>query len=172
LDFSRVHKKLAEANYFFQLLMQQEQCTIGYHREPFDYLLSAFLNATRTVDYRLRHEQGTTYKPWRAAWDATLTPEQRGMMKYMANDRAAEVHRTGSGRSVKKEQVVLRPGRYRTHEGLFDYGDVPGIPPPTVCLDTYNYITDDGTERRATEVCRDYLALLQRMVADFEAANP
>ena len=31
---------------------------------------------------------------------------------------------------------------------------------------------DDGTERRATEVCRDYLALLQGMVADFEAANP
>jgi hypothetical protein len=28
---------------------------------------------------------------------------------------------------------------------------------------------DDGTERRATEVCRDYLALLQCMVPDFES---
>ena len=31
---------------------------------------------------------------------------------------------------------------------------------------------DDGSERRATEVCRDYLGLLQCMVANFEVANP
>ena len=62
---------------------------------------------------------------------STLTPEQRGMMKYMAEDRAAEVHRTGSGRNVKKEQVILRSGRYRTYEALFDYGDVPEAAPPT-----------------------------------------
>jgi hypothetical protein len=96
---------------------------------------------------------------------STLTAEQRGMMKYMAEDRAAEVRRTGSGRSVKKEQVVLRSGRYRTHEALFDCGDVPEAAPPTVRLDIYYYIMDDGTESRATEICRDYLALLQRMVA-------
>jgi hypothetical protein len=34
-----------------------------------------------------------------------------------------------------------------------------------VRLDIYYYIMDDGTESRTTEICRDYLALLQRMVA-------
>jgi hypothetical protein len=36
-------------------------------KEPFDYYLSAFLNAARTVDYRLRDQQGATYVSWRKA---------------------------------------------------------------------------------------------------------
>jgi hypothetical protein len=30
----------------------------------------------------------------------------------------------------------------------------------------------DGTERNVTEACRQYPELLQRMVAEFAAANP
>jgi hypothetical protein len=36
---------------------------------------------------------------------------------------------------------------------------------------TYSCIID-GKKRKVTEVCAEYLALLQRMVADFEAADP
>ena len=76
---------------------------------------------------------------------STLTPEQRGMMKYMAEDRAAEVHRTGSGRNVKKEQVVLRCGRYRTHEALLITVMCRKPPRLPVRLDIYYCVMDDGT---------------------------
>jgi hypothetical protein len=49
--------------------------------------------------------------------------------------------------------------------------DVPGAGPNLVYRPTYSF-TIDGTERRATKACIHYLALLQRMVDDFAAANP
>jgi hypothetical protein len=58
------YKKLAEAHYFLRLLRDQEP-RIGGDENPFDFLLSAFLSAARSVDYRLRHEHKATYKPWR-----------------------------------------------------------------------------------------------------------
>jgi hypothetical protein len=36
---------------------------------------------------------------------------------------------------------------------------------------TYSF-TIGGTERKVTEACAAYLELLQRMAADFAAANP
>jgi hypothetical protein len=36
---------------------------------------------------------------------------------------------------------------------------------------TYSF-TIGGTERKVTDACTAYLALLQRMVDDFAAANP
>jgi hypothetical protein len=43
--------------------------------------------------------------------------------------------------------------------------------PVTIYRPTYTFTTD-GIERKATEVCREYLALMQRMVAQFEADHP
>ena len=68
-------------------------------------------------------------------------------------------------------EAALRRGRHQTHNGLFDYGACRGGSPHRA-LGYLQLHYDDGSERRATEVCRDYLALLQRMVADFEVANP
>jgi hypothetical protein len=36
-------------------MREQEERFVG-DKEPFDYYLSAFLSAGRSVDYRLRHE--------------------------------------------------------------------------------------------------------------------
>jgi len=55
MDLAPVHKKIAEAHFFLGKMTEQEPRIIG-DKEPFDYYLSAFLNAARTVDYRLRYE--------------------------------------------------------------------------------------------------------------------
>jgi hypothetical protein len=47
----------------------------------------------------------------------------------------------------------------------------PGMPPTVVDKRTFNF-TIDGAARKAAEACVDYLALLQRMVARFEADHP
>jgi hypothetical protein len=50
-----VEKKLREARSFLDKMIDQESTAFG-DKEQFDFNLSAFLNAARTVDYRLRHE--------------------------------------------------------------------------------------------------------------------
>jgi hypothetical protein len=77
MDLARVQKKIAEARFFLGKMTEQERRVGGDDREPFDFYLSAFLSAARTVDYRLRHEQAGIYPAWRTAWDARLTPQEK-----------------------------------------------------------------------------------------------
>jgi hypothetical protein len=170
VDLSRVHKKLGEADYFLQLLTKQEQRFVG-DKEPFDFLLSAFLSAARSVDYRLRHENATVYSTWTATWDATLRPDERTLIKFMIDDRNTEVHESGSGRDVGQEGVVFPIGTHRIDGGEITIAGPPGMPPAVVHRPTYSFNVD-GTVRKATEACAAYLALLNKMVAKFHADFP
>jgi hypothetical protein len=172
VDLERVHKKLEEARFFLGKVMDEEPRIVG-DKQPFDYYLSAFLNAGRTVDYRLRHEQATIYPAWRTAWDASLTPQENSLIKFMVDDRIAEVHASGSRRSVGQESVEFGIGEHRLPGGggMVGVAGPPGMPPAVVNRPTCSFIID-GTDRRATEACRDYLALLERMVSQFETDHP
>ena len=74
-----VEKKLREAGFFLDKMSEQEHGAFG-RKEQFEFYLSAFLSAGRTVDYRLRHEQGATYGKWRTAWDAM---RRRSLLRCM-----------------------------------------------------------------------------------------
>jgi hypothetical protein len=172
LDLARVQKKLAETQFFLGNMVEQERRAFG-DREPFDFYLSAFLSAGRTVDYRLRHEQSPIYPIWRKVWDAALLPTANRLIKFMVDDRNTEVHASGSSRSVGQEDIkVGAGGSYSDRSGTLEV-----FGPPSVLLGvdtgavihkpTYNF-TIDGTERKATEACTEYLALLKRMVEKFE----
>jgi hypothetical protein len=137
---------------------------------------SAFLNAAHTVDYRLRHERGATYKPWRQAWDARIDPKECALMKFMADDRASEVHESGSNRSVGQEGIKLGIGTHHIDGGTVTIGGIPtplsGVESAAVAYrPTYSF-TIDGTDCKVTEACAAHLALLQRMVAEFEVGHP
>src|SRR6201987_4938645 len=73
MDLERIEKKLREARFFFGKMINQESRAFG-DKEPFDFYLSAFLSAGRTVDYRLRHDQATTYPDceWSASSDQKI----------------------------------------------------------------------------------------------------
>jgi len=170
MDLTGVHKKIAEALFFLGKMTEQERRVGGDDREPFDFYLSAFLSAGRTVDYRLRHEQAAIYPAWRTAWDASRTPQENSLIKFMVDDRNIEVHESGSSRSVGQEGVELGIGEHRLPGGMHAVFGPPGT---SVVIQTnvYNF-TIDGAERKATEACAAYLTLLQRMVAQFEADHP
>lgn len=140
-------------------------------KEPFDYYLSAFLNAARTVDYRLRHEQGASFKLWRRAWDTRLDPQQRRLMKFIDDDRNEEVHDSGSSRSVGQESVNFPIGTHQIDGGIVTIAGPPGMAPAVWHRPTYGF-TIDGTDRKVTEACAAHLALLQQMVTEFETAHP
>jgi hypothetical protein len=72
MNAESVEKKLREAQYFLEQMIEKERLAFG-DKEQFDFNLSAFLSAMKTVDYRLRREQPGTYPTWRTAWDAKLS---------------------------------------------------------------------------------------------------
>jgi hypothetical protein len=173
MDLTRVHKKIGEAYFFLHHMAHQEGQEIRDNNLPsvyYDDYLSAFLNAARTIDYRLRHEQKAVYPSWRKAWDTRLTSEDYRLIEFMGFDRNKEVHDSGSGRSETLENIALIPGMtYWDHDvGMVTIGGRADMPPQLIRKQTYNF-TIDGAEQKATEACAAYLALLKRMVAEFEA---
>jgi hypothetical protein len=171
MDLEGVEKKLREARFFFDKMKDQESRAFG-DKEPFDFYLSAFLSAARTVDWRLRHQHKAAYKPWRKKWDATLTAQEDCLIKFMVNDRNLEVHESGSTRGVKEERTDIH-GTYSDKSGTVTVSGIPvalGGPQekPFITKPAY-FFTIDGAERKATEACGEYLTLLERMVAKFKA---
>jgi hypothetical protein len=163
-----VERKLREARFFLDEMFKQEHGVFG-RKEHFEFYLSAFLNAGRTVDYRLRHEQGATYPKWRTAWDATLTQEQRDLIKFMVDERIAEVHASGGSTPLVKTMIwKLKAGTYRLLGATHTIVGPPGATLASVPVPAYCF-TVDGTDRKVTEACEEYLALLERMVAKFKA---
>src|SRR5262249_5501688 len=104
-------------------------------------------------------------------WDATLTEEQQRLIKFMIDDRNVEVHESGSSRRVGIENRELGLGIHKLASGTGELFGPPGVPPAIIQTPAY-YFTIDGTERKATEACGEYLALLEQMVAAFKADKP
>ncbi|WP_172899853.1 hypothetical protein [Bradyrhizobium erythrophlei] len=124
MDLERIEKKLREAQFFLDKMRDQESRAVG-DRDPFDFYLSACLSAARTVDYRLKHEQ-PTYNGWRKNWDASLSPSEAGLVKFMIDDRNVEVHESGSSRTVKTEEIKIVGDTYSDKSGTFYVSGPPG----------------------------------------------
>jgi hypothetical protein len=164
VNIDNIEKKLREANFFLTKMSDHERLAFN-DKEPFDFYLSAFLSATRTVDYRLRKEQ-SAYKAWREAWDADLVAADKTLIKFMIDDRNVEVHESGSTRTIKTENRQLGAGTHQFASGTFT---VSG-PDASVTLQTPTYsFTIAEVDRRAVEACTEYLAILRRMVDQFKA---
>ena len=174
MNIDKVEKKLREADFFLNKMRQHESKAFG-DREPFDFFLSAFLSACRTVDYRLRHEQPAIYPAWRDAWEANRAPNESKLIKFIVDDRNTEVHESSSSRSSKLEGFEVR-GSYSDNSGTLEVFGVPtplfgSGPRATVYKPSYSF-NIDGSDRSATEVCGEYLKLLTEMIASFKADNP
>jgi hypothetical protein len=161
MNLWRVDKKLREAEFFYMQLLKHEKVLIG-DKEPFGFYLSAFLTAGKSVREN---------KKWRTDWDNKHTPEEKSLIDYMADDRDKEVHTTGSRHNVGQEGVEFGIGTHRTTEGTITIDSPPGMPPSIAYRPTYSF-TIDGVDRKVAEACGAYLALRQRMIAEFKAVFP
>jgi hypothetical protein len=160
----RVHKKLREARFFLRKMAERAQIAFGEHEES-DFYLSAFLSACQSVDYRLRREQGATYKTFRESWDNALLPDEQRLMKFMVDDRNFEVHESGSSRAEIESRIPVY-GSYQDKSGKVTVSAPPGTPPAEIIKPTYSF-TIDGQQVPVLEACRKYIELLDRLVADY-----
>jgi hypothetical protein len=138
MNIEKVAKKLREAQFFLGKMREQEQRAFG-DREPFDFYLSAFLNAAYTVDERLLREQETIYVArgvawnkkvfcnWRKTWRGGLSPAENDLIKFIVKDRGDEVHDSGSSRSAATEDITVYD-TYSDTSGTITISGSPGTP--------------------------------------------
>ncbi len=166
MELNRVEKKLREAEFFLFHLQQREKYPLG-NAEELDFLLSAFLSAARVVDYRLRHEQGEPYKTWRKEWDEKLNVDDRQLVKLIDDDRALEVHESGSGRTEKHSPM----GVHMEGGQVVAFVPLAAPRPGAIAKPDFYYIDVDGKEERATEVCAKYITLTKTMLEAYRARS-
>src|SRR5215831_2871756 len=117
-----IDKKLREARYFLGELRGRENRAFG-DREPYDFLLSAFLSAGMSVRELIQRAQNRSQNPaikgWKAKWERRLKlkPEDWDLYDYMREDRRHEVHLDGSRRVMKDDKIQIGYGEYSDPSG-------------------------------------------------------
>jgi hypothetical protein len=172
LNIQNVEKKLGEARFALEQMIKQESFR---EEEKFDLYLTGFLAAGMSVRGAFHVEQDRKHneavKRWKTDWEARLSPEERCLWDFMRKDRNHQVHRRGSSRTLKTENREVGAGTYSLPSGTHEVSGPPDVfPLATIRLAAY-YFTIDGVERKATEACGEYLALLEQMVAAFKAST-
>jgi hypothetical protein len=170
-------KKLQEVRKFLADMRDQEQRAFG-DKEPFDHYLSAFLTAGMSVRGAFHVKQdrprNEAIKNWKKAWEAQLTPAQKCIYDFMQEDRNCEVHDRGSHRVVgTKEIKVGVGGTYSDKSGTLTAMGSPSVllgadTGVTIYAPQYSFDMF-GVKRPVTEVCAEYLHLLEQMVAHYKA---
>jgi hypothetical protein len=167
-----VEKKLREARFFLEKMDKHERIAF-VDKEPFDFYLSAFLNAGMSVrgafHVRQDRKRNEAIKKWKRKWEAQVTPNEKSLWDFMLEDRIHEVHISGSRRIGKTENRELGPGTHSLAGGTHEVSAPPDVFPAAIIRTHAYYFTIDGTDRKVTEACWEYLALLEQMVAKFKA---
>jgi hypothetical protein len=178
-------KKLREADFFFGHLIEQSQrqkSVLEMEKktdEAFDFYLSAFLTAVRSVTDVLRKEAGITadkYDAWYSEWlraqsdddrNLLLLPDDgksgRGRKKDLIREqRDAEVHREGA--RVRGEYKMV-PLAEQGEGGNYWFGP-PRIDPPLVRR-LVHYFDGGVAEKEVLAACKQHLQLTNALVAHF-----
>jgi hypothetical protein len=166
-----VKAKLHEARSSLNEMRDEEQKAAGESR--YNDRLSAFLSAARSVDYRLRCEYPATYPDWRKKWNVQHPAEDR-LLEFLHNKRGHEVHGRGSCPSVETEEIkVGTSSSYSDKAGTLQGGGSPstltGVQSSAATFKRKHFFNVSGIKRSVTEVCAEYLTVLEQMVAQFEA---
>jgi hypothetical protein len=100
-------KKLREAR-FFLAWMRKVSKLMDFEREDFDFCLSAFLSAGRSVTFCLCSDLGgkETYKPRFDLWWNSLEEEEREEMNFFRDQRNAELK---AGRAAAVSEIEMVP---------------------------------------------------------------
>lgn len=159
----KLEKKLREAEFFLSHMMQPARSTL-LDREDFEFHLSAFLSAARSVTSSFENKK---YRAWWHQWKAGRKVADLQLLNQMTRQRDIEVHEKGADVVHQFEDVPLT--KIETPSALHaayapSFGEPWGV--PQVSLKVY-YFTLAGASVNVIETCQRYVGLLQLAVAEF-----
>jgi hypothetical protein len=170
-EITRTQKKLRETQFFLAKLAT-EAFTECLDREDFEFYLSAFLSAGRSVTFALRFEQTALYKEWFPGWEATLSPDDSELFDFMKGQRNTTQKEGEAKTDVAIEYIPVM--ELRKPRGTHPAYDVswfgpPGEPLPTAGVKVYRFEIA-GQKEEVLALCRRYLSLLEALVDAFVSA--
>jgi hypothetical protein len=170
-EIPKTLKKLGEAR-FFLALMKNAAKFMDFEREDFEFYLSAFLSAGRSVTFCLCSDLGgkKIYKHrFDVWWSGKLTDEQRDEMDFLRDQRNL-VLKTGRTDVVAEiemvpiTQIETQPGTGPIYS-IFQWWGEPDVPPPRIGMKVH-YFTSGATREQVIAKCTRYLELLERLVRE------
>lgn len=161
-------KKLAEAQFFFDLLSTEGRpLAPGDH---FDFYLSAFLSAGRSVTLVLQKEEKEPYDAWFPDWIRNrISADEQALLEFMNNQRVSTIHETGAEFHVSHTEIPMAQFMQEvSHRGwqMFIHQGVPGTRPPNQIGKVRTFPALDNQD--VVVASREYLDLLCRLVSEFE----
>jgi hypothetical protein len=187
MDLNRAKKKFDETKFFLAKLKTQESRT-GKYPERFDFYLSAFLSAAKSVEELFQYEVNrqppdhrSKYNTWHREWKCKLSDEESHLIDFMVKDRNIEVHTSGSKRLSKTimKRLSLSPydcadqDRIKSYISYYWKGTkirmpIMGSPKTMKILREHYYFNIEGRQRSVIKTCTKYAELRGRMLAKFE----
>jgi len=167
--------KVRQAARFFFLHLTEKGDRFVEDSEEFEFYLSAFLSAGRSVTFALQAEEKARYDSWYPGWERILAESERELFQFMNDQRVAEIHRGGAdvqseARMVPITEVVERSPRTHPAYG-FHWWAPPRTPPPAIGK-RIRFFELDGTREEVIATGDRYLKLLERLVEEFDQAFP
>jgi len=163
-------KKLREAHFFLQKLLAESKVFVRNEPEAFQFYLSAFLSAARSVTFALQCEEKEKYDNWSPSWFTIQSEGDQKLCKFMVTQRNVEQKRGGADVSVTWEFIPVTEVRtdYQGHPAYygFHWFGPPGVPPPQVGRPVHSFALGNN-KGEATATCKQYLDCLDRLVQDF-----
>ncbi len=167
----QTRKKLREAKFFLGRMSEADKSS-RLDKEDFDFNLSAFLSAGRSVTFFLQVEQKKLYDACFPGRNKAPVGDERELLEFMNDQRVAEVHKGGAEVYHMVERVPATEAKFRDRRhpayGISWWGP-PGVPPPTIGTKVHYFQIGD-TREKAVETCKRYLQLLEEWVRDVEGA--
>lgn len=165
---SATKKKLREARFFLRQLLARDRVAPPDPVE-FEFHLSAFLSAARSVTFALQSEEKEKYDAWLPRVEGLLSEEDRELYSQMKDQRNIAQKRGGVPVRVEWEFVPIieakRDEQGRRLYGLQWFGPV-GAGQPKVGQPVHYFKLGDG-EAEVAATCERYLGTLERLVDDF-----
>jgi hypothetical protein len=169
--FEDTRNKLREADFFLRHL----DCACGSilkNTEGATFYLSAFLCAGRSVDERLEKAGGDEYRGWLAQRRERLTKDQAQLLGFTKEQcgesvriSGPEIERSGGWvPAIELQQELLREGGSFT---VIASAPPQGASGHMVWRSTIRFIRFPETS--IVDVCRNYLALMNEIVSEYEA---
>ncbi len=130
-------KKLREAKFFYGLLCQASQEVVRHEPEAFDFYLSAFLSAARSVTFALQYEEKDKYDAWFPVWSASRSEQERELLKFLKEQRNCAEKRGGAEVDVAWEYIPVPEvsvGNRGVQGHKLQWFGPPGAPPPRLLI--------------------------------------
>lgn len=156
-----IRKKLREAMFFFCHL-SNEKNAFDLEAEEFEFFLSAFLTAGRSVTELFYKDCRDWFRDWKMALDDC----DRKFLNDMSHQRNLEVHEGGADVIPQFEAVSLEADARNVDSG----SGPPSIPRRQAAKKSY-YFFIDGRHLDANSICKRYLQLLMKLMNDFEESG-